>query len=287
MSRLAFLSISLFISASVWAGADVGWIEKIRGAPTAVQIIRDGKRIDATQFLPLQNGDQIYVETVATTVELSFANGKNLTIRQGQRETVTQSGEVPSVAGNLMSWIASLARSDKKKSNVVLASSRDTGEGTGLSIPLLKDDNTLIAGDREMALAWHGGKAPYELKLVQRETQKIGAHFKGLMHNRLLEKVSITPGIYELVVSDSVGDTWREKLIVVSETRLPEAPESLNVFPSHLKEILTALWLAGIDDGRWVLEAYTLIARQAHQEAPGVEAVMQAFEAGRVPGADQ
>lgn len=282
MHRPLLALIALVSSSTALGGVDVGWIEKINGNPSDVQILRGGKKVEATQFLPIQKGDQLSVVNDNTSLEVSLANGKRLKVDKSKSQIAQQAGEVPALSGNLMNWVASLAKKESKEPRIITAASRNSNEGGKLSIPLLKDDTTLIAGDRTLALAWQGGKAPYEVKLVRRDTQMVGAVFQGVENNRIMEKINLAPGAYELVVSDSAGTTWREKVIAVSNRSLPEIPVEFQSMSSSLKQVLTASWLASIEDGKWDLEAYTLIATLP-QHSLAEKMVLQALENGNAP----
>lgn len=281
MNFLKTTLLYLIASSSAFAGIDVGWIEKINGYPSDVLILRKGQKIEATQFLPIQNGDQVSVLSKSTSLVVSLSNMKSLKVENSKPIIIQQTGEVPALFSNLFNWIASLDK-DLKAQRIITASSRSSSDGKGLTIPLLKDDTTLISGDRILALAWHGGTAPYEVSLVQRETRKVSAQFLNLESNRLVATVSITPGQYELIVSDSDRTEWREKVLAVASRPIPEPPAELIALHPYERRLATAIWLAGIEEGKWALEAYTLIAVQPQHDKVETN-FLNALEIGHFP----
>lgn len=283
MKRTLCAATMLLATTSVWSAVDVGWIESISGNAKDVRILRQGKIIEAAQFLPIQEGDNVTVVAGGTAVAITLGNGQKLTADNAHPLTATRSGAVPSVAGNLMGWIASLGKKESRGQTMVITSSRGADSAEKLAIPLLRNDNMLVAGDRPLALAWQGGKPPYSVKLLRRDTQKEAGSFAGIQQTHLVETIHITQGIYEIVLSDAAGATWREKLIAVANRTLPNAPAELDRLPEQIRTAVAAGWLAGIDDGLWVLEAYTqIVTRPQLQEADRV--VMKALQDGEAPG---
>ena len=282
MKHIFCAALTLLTSTIAWCAADIGWIDAINGNRNDVQILREGKKIDATQFLPIQENDRIEVVNTRTTVVLSFANGKTVNIDKGHTQIAKNSGQVPTVAGNLLGWIARLGKNEPSSQNKVLASSRGKGDSGKVSIPMLKNDNFLVAGDRVLALAWHGGKAPFTVKLIRRDNQAVIVTFTGVTDTKLVRQINIQPGIYELVVSDASGTGWREKLIAVANRTLPSSPLEFEDLPQDVRTALSTSWLASTDDGQWMLEAYTQIATQPNHSAADLM-VLRALEEGITP----
>lgn len=277
--------IAILSSTSAWSGVEVGWIEDISGNAADVDVVRNGKKIDAVRFLPIQNGDRVSVANNSPTkVTVSFGNGRNSdTIDKSHALTVKQTGEVPSVATNLMAWVVSLGKKEPQDQRVVMASTRTSSDSSNkLNIPLLPDEATLIAGKRPLALAWQGGKPPYEVTLVRRDTREVSARFSELNTTQIIKDVSLSPGVYELVVRDSASAAWREKVLAVEGGAIPEPPAELRALPENARRLLSASWLAGVEEGKWALEAYTQIALLANRNG-AEENFLRALEAGQLP----
>lgn len=279
MKRSLLAMLVLAFSSASWGGVEVGWVTKITGNPSQVKIVRNAASVVAVPFLAIENGDRIEVSGGDAVIEVSFANGTTAKVIKDRPLNVASSERVPTLGSNLMHWLLTLGKEDQKAKSTVTASARSGSDGDSLSMPLLRDSNNLVAGERNLALAWKGGKAPYALKLLRRDTRAITASFDNLATNHIFEKVNVKPGQYEVVVSDASGSSWREKLIVVADRSLPEPPDELKNVSASLRPTMVAYWLASIDDGSWTLEAYTLLAQQ-YTGHPAAEALANALAAG-------
>ena len=282
MKRTLLVLLAVAFSSTALGRTDIGWIEKINGDSVDVQIIRNSNKVDAIQFLAIQQGDNVSIVRGSTSVEISLANGKRLRVDKSTPKIALQTGAIPSLSGNLMNWVGSLASKEPNGNRIVTASTRNIGAFKKLSVPLLRDNTTIVAGERKFALAWQGGKAPFEVKLVRLDTQVVEATFKTLAANRLIETINLPPGSYELVVGDSAGASWHERVITVTSSGLPEAPAEFNVLSPSLRRVISAAWLSGIDDGKWALEAYALIAALP-EHSPADNRLLQALEMGESP----
>jgi hypothetical protein len=293
MNRLLLAVVALVCSSASWGGLDVGWIEKIIGSPGDVQILRNSKKVDAAQFLPIQRGDQIIVNNVSTIVEVTFANGQRTTVSKSRPMstdwTAKEEGKVPSLASNLLNWMTSMGKKDPQQKRIVIAATRrseielsKSANGKRLFLPLIVDDTTLIEGKRAVALAWQGGTAPYEVRIVRMDTQLPAAVFRQVGVNRVVGTVELTQGVYELVVTDSVGISWQEKVVEVVKGKLPDPPVELKALPVNVQRTMQSIWLAGIEQGKWALEAYTILVTKPQQDAAD-KLVLDAFELGDLP----
>jgi hypothetical protein len=282
MQRTLLATLALVHTSLAWSAIDIGWIDRIQGNVANIQIIREGKRIDAAHYLPIQKGDQISVSHAGTKVVLALANGQQLMVDSNHPRTALPSGEVPSVVSNLLDWMVSLSGEGAKRPKIVVASTRNSGASGRLAIPMIKDETTLVSGERDLALAWQGGTPPYEVKLVRRDDRRVALEVSGLDTPQLVRNIHIAPGIHELIVGDATGATWREKLIAVSEISLPEVPRAFASLPPNLSQTLGVAWLAGVDDGKWILEAYTRVATTPSLDETS-KALMRALEAGEAP----
>lgn len=283
--RLVIFFAFFFSSAALWAKPDVGWIESINGNPTAVQIMRDGKALAAIQFLPIQAGDRITIRDDVTTVDVTYGHGGTLQVAPQKPVTVSkQDRAVPNVASNLMNWLVSTATMERKKPGVVSATSRELGGDENLSMPLLANNSTVISGARSLALAWLGGKAPYQLEILRRDTRSSVVQVKNIPGRNFVIRVDLPVGTYELLLIDSNGVTWREKLAAKPEDRLPSSPKELTQLPEQLQKILVASWLATIENGQWAVEAYSRVVELERLNVPGSVSLKAALEAGNMPG---
>ncbi|HEC84418.1 MAG: hypothetical protein DRR08_03800 [Candidatus Parabeggiatoa sp. nov. 2] len=147
--------------------------------------MRDGQELDEiVPFKPLQVGDEISVlepeddeeeEDREISIRLVWNNGEKviLTYENASEESpyqIEDTYSAPSVLGNVMNSVSIWF--NKLWSNFASAvgvGTKGRGESTaGLTMPLLEGDNqTLIAGERVLYLAWHGGEPPYRARVYR------------------------------------------------------------------------------------------------------------------------
>jgi hypothetical protein len=122
-----------------------------------------------------------------------------------------------------------------------------------IDVPILAPGARIIAGERDLPLAWRGGCAPYVVtllagadKLVDRESIE-GRQVR-------LDDVRLVPGRYEVRIADATGLKYEASLEVLSAG--PVIPVELAADNSALGVIAQAVWLADQDGGRWRLDSF-------------------------------
>ena len=279
MNKFLIIIFTLLSSTAALSDEYTGWIERVTGIQNNVKLVRNENEVSISQFMPVKNGDLIKVLDASTTVEISLIDGKKIKIDNTKTFKISGSGKVPTISSNLMNWLVSLVKNDSKEQRLIMAASRDSNEYRRLSIPMLQDETTLVSGKRLLALSWLGGKAPYEIKFLLKNNQITKAHFDKILSNNIVELINLPPGTYDLIVNDATGATWREKVIAVEDKTVPTFPEEFKKFPPQLNRLLSASWLAGQDDGKWILEAYTMLMEN-YSESVAEITLKERFESG-------
>jgi hypothetical protein len=282
-----FVIVVLCISLSAYGKDDAGFLLKISGASKDVKVLRSNQLITPSEFLRLETGDQVSVSSDGTHIELSLSNGQYVRVDKAHPHTMAAATGNYSITDNLFSWVASSLAPSTSKPRTKIASSKGPQKENAdeLSMPLIKDGATLIAGERPVALAWLGGAAPFQVQLIRRDTRVV-AFVGASKTNRFVETVRLTPGAYEVLVHDANNREWREKVIAVADQKLPSSPASFKEFPPEIGEILNITWLAGLDQGKWILEAYARLATKP-QRTDTENQLLVVLEAGRIPEQDR
>jgi hypothetical protein len=122
-----------------------------------------------------------------------------------------------------------------------------------IEVPILVPDAQIVAGDRDLPLAWRGGCAPFVVtihaggqKLVYRESIE-GRQIR-------LDDVPLVPGRYAVTITDADGRRFEAPLEAVAAG--PTVPSDIAADTSSLGVVAQAIWLAQHEDGRWRLESF-------------------------------
>lgn len=165
------------------------------------------------------------------------------------------------------SAVSQMQSGRQAKNNTLLASGirgtssqqADLDVETGpLTVPYLSRRFFIVEGERALYLSWLGGKPPFKLRLVRQvDGQEI------LLLTELHDRKILTPvipllvGDYALEIHDGERTTYEDLLKVVRSERLPKYPVT-GLPPSQPEEksaVFHATWLAGVESGRWIVEA--------------------------------
>jgi hypothetical protein len=122
-----------------------------------------------------------------------------------------------------------------------------------IEVPILVPGARVVAGQRDLPLAWHGGCPPFVVKVLS------GAN--SLVHRESidgwqvrLDDVPLTAGRYAIAISDVAGRRYDGSLEAVEAG--PVLPPELAADTSKLGVTAQAVWLARQDGGRWRLDSF-------------------------------
>jgi hypothetical protein len=135
------------------------------------------------------------------------------------------------------------------------------GEGCGhdgtavppIAVPLLVPGASLVAGTRDLPLAWRGGCAPFDVRVLAGRVTL--ARRDAIDGSRVrLDGVSFAPGRYTITITDVAHRRFEGTLEAVAAA--PAIPVDLASDTSRLGVVAQAVWLAQQDQGRWKLESF-------------------------------
>lgn len=149
--------------------------------------------------------------------------------------------------------------------------------GGAFEVPLLAAPQIqLVAGKRRLHLGWHGGTAPYAVRLERLEPHSVVLDWTPVSgHRTQLPEIDFSPGRYSVTLrytSDKPDDLSlrvMDQLMVVPPKDLPAEPAGLRGTRLSALEraLLAAFALEAQADGRWLLEAYQAVAPLAQESA--------------------
>jgi hypothetical protein len=122
-----------------------------------------------------------------------------------------------------------------------------------IQVPILVPGAQVVAGERDLPLAWHGGCPPFVVKVLSGASSLV--HRESIEGWQVrLDDVPLTVGKYAVVVTDVQGRQLNATLEAVKTG--PVLPPELAADGSNLGITAQAVWLAGHDGGRWRLESF-------------------------------
>jgi hypothetical protein len=228
-------------------------------ATHTVQRAQDGVSELVGLGTPVHVGDRVVIgERGAVTIE--FANGRRETYT-GPQTVLVPAVPPLGVAGRIIQGLRSLVAQEYRSGTT--AATRGTGECAGVAdpppvtAPVLRPVTRLLAGTRDLSLAWLGGCAPYAVRLERGGRSLVDAAGLGRPLLRT-DTIVLEPGAYRLAITTSGPATGAAFDVIVADA-LPAAPDGLDADDSPLGHVARAAWLAELDDGAWRWEAFQLL----------------------------
>jgi hypothetical protein len=128
-----------------------------------------------------------------------------------------------------------------------------------IRVPLLAARASLVAGVRDLPLAWHGGCQPFTVELRD-ASQRLLRRESVARRQVRLDAVPFVPGRYSITIAGATNQRFSAPLEVVAAG--PELPADIAGDSSPLGVIGQAAWLAERDEGRWRFEAFERLRPQ-------------------------
>jgi hypothetical protein len=201
-------------------------------------------------------GDRIALPTGATVV-LRLANGERVEFKGPGDFAVPGSrslGRLGTIFGSLPALFDDEFRLEGTAASRGGEPCANDGPAPGaIEVPILVPGARIVAGERDLPLAWRGGCAPFLVALWSGERKLIDRESIAGRQVRL-DDVALAPGRYEITLVDARGVEHRAALEAVA--RGPDLPRDLAGDSSPLGVIAQAAWLSQQDGGRWRLDSF-------------------------------
>ncbi len=125
-----------------------------------------------------------------------------------------------------------------------------------IEVPILVPGAMVVAGQRDLPLAWHGGCPPFIVKVLSGSSSLV--HRESIEGWQVrLDDVPLTVGRYSIAITDVADRRYQGSLEAVATG--PVMPADLAGDSSELGVTAQAVWLARQDGGRWRLESFELL----------------------------
>lgn len=204
----------------------------------------------------VMSGDRLTLPAAASVI-VQLANGEVASFKGPGTFAVPAAPPLGKVASILQSMSA-LLDDDYRIAGTAASRGGEKCEQTGgdvnpIDVPILVPGARVIAGQRDLPLAWRGGCPPFVVRVLSGKDSLI--HRESIEGWQVrLDDVPMTVGQYSVAITDAAGRRFTADL--TAEARGPEMPPDLATDTSSLGVIAQAAWLAGQDGGRWRLESF-------------------------------
>jgi hypothetical protein len=225
-----------------------GRFSLMRMSPAERVPIRIGTLVMAGDQITLPAGASVVVHLADSTVR-NFEGPGNLTIPDAR-----PLGKFAAVFRS----ISMLFDDEHRLAGTAASRGGETCGGAGKTVepidaPILAGEARIVAGERDLPLAWRGGCEPF-LVTVNSSSGTVVLRESVAGRQLRLDKVPLSVGRYTVAISDASGARFESALEAVS--RGPMVPAELAEDNTPLGVIAQAVWMADQDGGRWRMESF-------------------------------
>lgn len=219
-------------------------------------------RQPGTEVVPVRIGSVVMVGDRVTlpagaSVIVQLANGETASFKGPGTFAVPAAPPLGKVAAIIQSMSA-LLDDDYRMAGTAASRGGENCEQAGgdakpIDVPILVPGASVIAGERDLPLAWRGGCPPFVVRVRSGKDSLI--HRESIEGWQVrLDDVPLSVGPYAVAITDAAGRRFDAILTAVAQG--PAVPPDLAADTSSLGVIAQAAWLAGQDGGRWRLESF-------------------------------
>lgn len=233
--RISFLSAILaviFLFHSNYGVRAAVWVEQISGNAQAVIVTRKGQFLKAEEMMRLQPGDVVKVTDDKSSVRILLGSGAIKKIAKAQSPfTVAGKESGGSFLSNLMGEVKNMLVASADQTEAVAMMTR----GRSHQLKMLAagaEENLVLAGTKTLTIDWQGGSAPYDVSLLNEESEKPlilkSALFKQqvVFETGKIGEEGLIAGEYQILV-DGAGADIETNLLVVDRDQLPDNAQKL------------------------------------------------------------
>jgi len=266
----AFFAASLIISASLCIASDrepIAHVVEISLAgddlTKGTVIVREGAELKPTIWMPLYDGDIVFVRDPKSRVFVDYGAGGRVQIGDGaMRVEITDEMAHGGETWGLITALGKLFAGDEGEE--VPANLISKGDEGTLFVPAAnRTPNNILRDDSPVWIVWSGGAGPFKIvldnngkthELATSEVRDIRFDIPKDASQRLI-----------VTVTDAKQRSVRVPLRL--RDAQPTPPSDLSSggqVPHDLVPALAAAWLANQDDGAWRLEAARALRNSAN-----------------------
>ncbi len=243
-----------------------GYVVRLALAPAdTTAIVRDGRELAPKLLMPLYNGDVVLVRDPESRVEIEVGEGGRIEIG-GTRLRYVVTGEIATSddAGAIFSAIAQIL--DGEKPGRMVANREKGNLKLAMAVP---GPNFLVKGERELWLAWAGGKGPFKVILEIDGRTKVFTLIRDREFTLHIPDGDLKR--FEIVIKDSGGKLSRSTIRF--RDVLPALPSALaRAAPGETTATLAhAAYLTTLHEGDWTMEAAQMLHHRGASDDASAE----------------
>ncbi len=256
--KLYLTIILIFYSLNIYATTKVGYIEDFGD----INHIEWNK--NTTYYAPVYIGDTITVKEDGF-ININQCNQVYKITNENSPYTVQKTGcDVIKITDNIWLAIKTFAKYVTTILDAPPIEARTKSPEDPPTIQMLESipftTPTLKAGKRNLFLKWSGGKAPYQLKIINTKQKNTLWETKIELNFAKTNKINLQAGEYQLIIQAS-NRTQKYDFEVVERI---DYSEELQDLPENLRTTLQAAWLVSRDKTnriKWSFEAYQQLSK--------------------------
>jgi len=287
-----FVIVLAFWPGAAWCEPRVagGWIDRFDGPVDAYTVQRGEQEVPVAIYLPVYIGDRIRI-TEGHELIIGRSDGSTLTLHHSNKAYVVDKPDSSvSMLDNFLEWAGGWfgKYTDNTHGEHIVGLISRGDEGPPISMSLFPTGHAhMLSGKRRITLYWVGGKPPFSIRIRNNNKSDPILKQEGLKEGRTtIGPLDFSVGSYYLEVNDA-REVEIVRIDVLADDASPVMPSEIRNanMPKEVMNTLEAMWLAGQDDGNWVLEAYQRVSNSTGGQSAS-SLLRQALEQGIVPSTD-
>jgi hypothetical protein len=293
VARIVAVAFVLPAATTAYA-TELSYVLDYNGPAKAYSVIRAGRPIAVTPYLPLLNGDKVAVVIASNGRKEDAQNRIVLSVGQHRVDLDYNTGSYcvgdcsssapaasPSTAWTIVNnVVASLsglfagAQDDRYTDAAESMESRGGNASAPIAVPLLEaSGQRIVAGSRALALEWEGGKSPFTVTLYRAGSPSVVATVNATERSAVFPAAVLSTGGYRVEIDDVAGQTGGGTFQAVAPDAVPaptadeRAVAADTTLPQDMRTTLGAAALVQRAPA-FGLEAYQRVAPLASSYEP-------------------
>jgi len=249
-----------------------GWIDSYNGPAKAYTLERSGEKIPVAIYMPVYLGDRIEVSQGHELI-IGKSDGSILRIDHATGKYIIQKpDDSVTLLDNFLQWAGMWfgRYTDGEQNTKVTSMVSRWDDSPPISMSLFPTGQArMLPGRRTVSLYWDGGKPPFGLRMRVQDKSELVVNLEGLESGSVnIGPIDFNVGSYYLEVYDK-DEIEIVRLDIVPEGLYPEKPAEMRnaSMPGTVMNNLEAMWLAGQEEGVWVLEAYQMVTDTGNEQS--------------------
>jgi hypothetical protein len=239
------------------SGDEVGVVAEYRPVTGRFVLLRGPRDSVAVKLGTVVHADDAVVLPAGASIMVQRPRTEPLRLSGPGRQVVPASPRM-GVLASFFRKLPNLFDDSYRQSRMAAGRGQTQCPGAGtpaaaIEFPMMTPGARIVAGPRDLPLAWRGGCPPYSVHLLAGADTL--AHRTAIAAPQVrLDGLTLRPGPLHLVIGDAAGQRFVGTLEVMAT--LPTSPAELVADTSAFGTVARAAWLAELDAGRWQFDAF-------------------------------